>query len=251
VSIPYRKRYGPLRSPARLHAAPVLNGSLPGHLYARRCGYTLHWSSTGSLPWATLRSSVRLHSALALDGVTPLGAARDAPHTTSSPQVCAPGELLPTAAKRRWAALFVLQYGALVVDASMNGALGRRRAHLLRRHPSLHALARPSCYRRAANAARALARLGLVQTSRFGRGTGRIGRRQRDARATLRTRRAAADRREAGVGQRSPCSGKARPLRTRRMASQNKTKDNATILEVSRYWKVLSIYDDRTLWQNL
>ena len=43
-----------LRSPARLHAAPVLNGSLPGHLYARRCGYTLHWSSTGSHPWGTL-----------------------------------------------------------------------------------------------------------------------------------------------------------------------------------------------------
>ena len=151
----------------------------------------------------------------------------------------------------RRAALLMLRFGTLSTGSSMAEALGRRRTRLLRRHPSLHALARPSCYRRAANAARALARLGLVQTSRFGRGTGRIGRRQRDARATLRTRRAAADRREAGVGQRSPCSGKARPLRTRRMASQNKTKDNATILEVSRYWKVLFIYDDRTLWQNL
>ena len=45
-----------VRSPARLRAAPVLNGSLPGHLYARRCGSALHWSSKGSLPWAILRS---------------------------------------------------------------------------------------------------------------------------------------------------------------------------------------------------
>ena len=40
----------------------------------------------------------------------------------------------------------------------------------------LHALARPSCYRRAA-AARALAGLGHVQTSRYARRTGRAGRR--------------------------------------------------------------------------
>ena len=44
----------------------------------------------------------------------------------------------------------------------------------------------------------------------------RVGRRSRDVLATLRTRRAAADRREAGVGQRSSCFGSARSLRARR-----------------------------------
>ena len=44
---------------------------------------------------------------------------------------------------------------------------------------------------------------------------GRVGRRSRDVLATWRTRRVAADRREAGVGQRSSCFGSAR-LRARR-----------------------------------
>ena len=115
----------------------------------------------------------------------------------------------------RRAALLMLRFGTPSTGSSMAEAFGRRRTRLLRRHPSLHALARPSCYRRAASAARALAGLGRVQTSRYARRTGRVGRRSRDVLATLRTRRAAADRREAGVGQRSSCFSSARSLRAR------------------------------------
>ena len=57
----------------------------------------------------------------------------------------------------RWAALLALRFGTLSTGPSMAEALGRRRTRLLRRRPSLHALARPSCYRRAPSAARALA----------------------------------------------------------------------------------------------
>ena len=57
----------------------------------------------------------------------------------------------------RRAALLMLRFGALSTGSSMAEALGRRRTYLLRRHLPLHALARPSCYRRAASAAHALA----------------------------------------------------------------------------------------------
>ena len=62
----------------------------------------------------------------------------------------------------RRAALLVLRLDALSTGSLMTEALGRRRTYLLRRHLPLHALARPSFYRRAASAARALAGLGLV-----------------------------------------------------------------------------------------
>ena len=95
-------------------------------------------SHDGELSWSTGAQT----GYDALDAL----AALDVSHVTSS-QVCALGEPLPTAAKRRWAALFVLRYGALLVDASMNEALGRRRTRSLRRYPLLHALAWPSRYR--------------------------------------------------------------------------------------------------------
>ena len=162
--------WAPLRSPVRLHAALVLEGvtplgnsplagaatrcagsqrgHTPGQLSARRCGYTLRRFSTGSHPRATLRSPVRL--ALTLDGVTPLGAALDVSHVAPS-QVCALDKMPPPPRSGRWAALFVLRYGALLLDVPMTGELRRRRTRslrrYLRRYPLRDALAWPSRYR--------------------------------------------------------------------------------------------------------
>ena len=75
-------------------------------------------SHDGELSWSTGAQT----GYNALDAL----AALDVSHVTPSP-VCALGALLPTAAKRRRAALFVLRDGALLVGASMNEALGRLR----------------------------------------------------------------------------------------------------------------------------
>ena len=63
---------------------------------------------------------------------------------------------------------------------------------------------------------------------------GRVRRLQHDALATLRTRRAAADRREASVGQRSACLSMARSRQTRQMA---RTQHDKKIMQ--QYWKSL------------
>jgi hypothetical protein len=86
-----------LRSPVRLHAAPVLNGVTPLGNSTLAGAVTLctgpRWGHTPGQLYAR-----RCDSALVLDGVTPLGAARDASHATPSAQVCTLVELLPTAA---------------------------------------------------------------------------------------------------------------------------------------------------------
>ena len=80
---------------------------------------------------------------------------------------------------------------------------------------------------------------------------GRVGRLQHDALATLRTRRAAADRREARVGQRSDGLGVARSRQTRQMAG---TQHDKKIMQ--QYWKSLFTgkycsTGDNNVWQNL
>ena len=183
-------------------------------------------SHDGELSWSTGAQT----GYDALDAL----AALDVSHVTPSP-VCALGALLPTAAKRRRAALFVLRDDALLVGASMNEALGRRRMRSPRRHPSLPALARSSLYRWTDGAARALANLDRLRIHGYAMRVGRVGRLQHGALATLRTCRAAADRREATVGQRSSCFGTARSLQTRRRA---RTQHDKEIMR-QQYWKSL------------
>ena len=148
-------------------------------------------------------------------------------------------------------ALFVPRYNALLLDASMTGSPGRRRTRSLRRYPLLHAPARSSLYRWTDGAARALAGLGRLRIHRYAMRVGYVGRLQQDALATVRTRRAAADRREARVGQRSAGLGVARSRQTRQMAG---TQHDKKIMQ--QYWKSLFTgkycsTGDNNVWQNL